>query len=54
MTFTPYLIVMVAIGLALSWFAGKAVDQRRTPLAFLLAWLALAFLWAFVQFPIVA
>jgi hypothetical protein len=53
MTFTPYLLVLIGVGLVLAWFAGKAFDQRKTPLALMLAWLSLAFLWAFVDFPIV-
>lgn len=53
MTFTPYLLVLIGVGLVLSWFSGKAIQQSKYPLACILAWLALAFLWAFVQFPIV-
>ena len=53
MTFTPYLVILIGVGLVLSWFAGTAVAQHKYPLAFILSWLALAFLWAFVQFPIV-
>jgi hypothetical protein len=53
MTITPLLIVIMVAGLVAAWFAGKFVAARNLPLAFILAWLALAFLLSFVRFPVV-
>lgn len=51
MVVTWYLLFLIAVGLALSYLCGNAIAQRRLPLAVMLAWLALCFLFTFVRFP---
>lgn len=46
------LVFCVVVGVALAWWSGLCVAQRRLPLAFVLSWLSLCFLISFVRFPL--
>lgn len=48
---TLYLVLLIVVGLALAWMCGEMLDRGRRSIAIMLAWLSLAFLWAFVRFP---